>query len=142
MNIERQIEINATPKKVFEAITSPAGIHGWWSHNSAIAKDIGVEHILYFVKQGHSIVMKFRLDKKGSNHVVWTCTENGNPAWVGTTLEFKLNGLGSGTQVNFTHIGWNEQFKDTPLYVSVPPTWDAFMASLKSYCETGAGQPW
>ena len=98
---------------------------------------------MYFVKEGHSIVMKFRVDEmEAGKKVTWTCTENGNPAWVGTTLRFELGNENGGTQVIFTHAGWDEKFKDTPLYVSVPPTWDAFMGSLKSYCETGVGQPW
>ena len=143
MNVKRQIEINASSEKVYEAITTAAGIHGWWSHNSAIALEVGSEHIMYFVKEGHSIVMKFRVDEMNANKsVVWTCTENGNPAWVGTRIYFELATVDGKTQVSFTHADWDEKFKGTPLYVSVPPTWDAFMGSLKNYCETGVGQPW
>lgn len=143
MDIALQVKINTSTSKVFEAITTAQGIHGWWSQNSAIASQVGQEHIMYFVKNGQPITMKFKINElHPGQKVVWTCSENGNPAWVGTQLAFELEETNDGTQLTFKHSNWDEQFNNTPLYVSVPPTWEAFMNSLKSYCETGVGQAW
>lgn len=143
MDIVHQIEIISPPAKVYEAITTSKGIQGWWAQNSDIATRPGNQHTMNFVKEGNAVVMKFRVDDMQANQKVsWTCTENGNPAWVGTTIQFDLAKNNGNTQLKFSHLGWDKKFEGTPLYVSVGPTWEAFMGSLKRYCETGVGQPW
>ncbi len=143
MDIVHQIKISTTPDRVYQAITSSNGIQSWWCKNSEIATNIGSQHTMNFLKEGQAIVMKFKIDKLEANQKVgWQCTYNDNPAWVKTNLHFELMPEENKTLLTFSHTGWDEKYKGTPLYVSVGPTWEAFMGSLKSFCETGIGQPW
>ncbi|MBV7328135.1 SRPBCC domain-containing protein [Chloroflexi bacterium TSY] len=143
MDIQHSFAINAAPEKVYQAIASAAGIQGWWSKDSTIASAVGGQQILNFVKDGQPVVMKFNIDElTPSKKIIWTCTENGNPTWIGTTLTFEMKENNSGTDFSFVHGNFDEKWQGTPPYQSNVTIWQHFMNSLKSYCETGTGQPW
>jgi hypothetical protein len=59
------------------------------------------------------------------------------PDWIGTTLAWHIDGTGDGAEVALEHGGWSGAAPEP-----VAQGWQHFVASLKSYLETGAGQPW
>jgi hypothetical protein len=67
----------------------------------------------------------------------WLCIAHDMPSWIGTTLNFQLEDRGGKTLVVFEHAGWKEEAP-----APVAQGWKHFLASLKSYVETGTGQPW
>jgi hypothetical protein len=109
------------------------GLIGWW----AVDADLGdEEHTLRFDKNGRVVTMRFRVDHVDDQRVQWTCLENGNPVWPGTTLTWRL----SDGHLHLEHAGFHEQ--ESPPYQMTVDGWQHFMASLVSWLETGAGQPW
>jgi hypothetical protein len=56
---------------------------------------------------------------------------------VGTTLSWAITPDGNGTEVSFEHAGWKG---DAP--EPVVQGWRHFVGSLRSFVETGEGQPW
>jgi uncharacterized protein YndB with AHSA1/START domain len=147
-SIEERVTIAAPASKVFEALVSPEGLHGWWSLNSDIMTKPGDISELRFDKDGRLVRMCFRIDTLDApRRVAWTCIANDAPPWVGTTLRWDLQENQSGavgggspaTDVTLTHAGWQGT---GPWFQDVVDGWKHFMSSLKRYVETGTGQPW
>ena len=136
--IEQTVRIEATPNRVFQALTRADDYRGWWSKNCAIAEWEGGECLLHFIKDGNPVSMRFRVDAMDENRgVQWTCLANDAPPWVGTTVAWRIEPAGAAVDLHLDHAGWS----DTP----PPPVaqgWQHFTASLKAYVETGTGSPW
>ena len=142
MNIEHNFQILASPETVYHAITTPAGIRGWWSNNSSIAPQVGGIHQMHFAKGDQIVTMQFKVDElQPGRRIAWTCIANDNPAWINTQLVFEIEGADNSVSFKFQHIGFKEQWKDTPPYLATVEGWHLFVNSLKQYSETGIGQP-
>jgi uncharacterized protein YndB with AHSA1/START domain len=124
--------------RVFAALTEQASYTGWWSKDCKIGSKPGDECMLKFDKEGTIVTMRFRIDEIVKDQkVAWTCVAHDMPPWVGTTLRWDLESRGDSTQVSLEHAGWQG---DPP--EPVAQGWKHFLGSLKSYLETGTGQPW
>jgi uncharacterized protein YndB with AHSA1/START domain len=135
--ISQKVTIRATPQQVREALVRPEEYRGWWSKNCAIADWIGGESLLHFLKEGTHVSMRFRVDELAASRVQWTCVAHDFEPWVGTTLSWTIQPAEGAAEVSLAHEGW----KGEP----PPPVaegWQHFLGSLKSYVETGVGQPW
>ena len=69
---------------------------------------------------------------KTASRVEWLCTTG--KEWAGTRLIFELKPAKDGTQVRFTHAGWQGE---TDYFVSCTTTWGALMFRLKATAEGG-----
>jgi uncharacterized protein YndB with AHSA1/START domain len=132
--IRDEIRVDAPASRVYEALTTQSGYRGWWN---AVAEIDGAEARLHFVKGGQPVRMRFRIDQTNGERVRWSCVDHDMPSWVGTTLDWRIADIGDGTLVAFEHAGWQGAPPDM-----VVQGWKHFLASLGSYVETGAGQPW
>jgi uncharacterized protein YndB with AHSA1/START domain len=140
--IENQLHIDAPLAQVYAALTTQEGVRGWWNQRCKLAPETGGESTYHFTKGGGDIHMRFRnetVDPAGE--VAWRCLENTNTSWVGTTVRWKLATDGQGTRLSFAHAGWPAGAENTDGYRMVVGGWQHFMASLKSWVETGKGQP-
>ncbi|HUP49601.1 MAG TPA: SRPBCC domain-containing protein [Thermoanaerobaculia bacterium] len=136
--IRDEVRIQAAASKVHEALTRQAGYRGWWNSAAEVAEVVGGEAKLRFVKDGNPVNMRFRIDEiKANERVRWTCVAHDMPSWVGTTLAWRLAEAGPATMLSLEHGGWKDPAPDT-----VAQGWKHFLGSLKSYVETGSGQPW
>lgn len=141
MDIIHEFEIKATEKEVFKAITTEKGINGWWSKDCDIPSAEGEVIKVRFTE--HNVEMGFRIDELIPNSkVVWTCVENPNPAFLDTIVQFDIKSTTSGIKFRFTHSNWDEQWNGKINYEQSKESWNHFMNSLKSFLETGDGQPW
>jgi uncharacterized protein YndB with AHSA1/START domain len=137
-SIKEEVRIQAPVSKVYEALTRQAGYRGWWNAVGEVAESAGGEAKLRFVKDGTPVNMRFRIDEMKPNQSVrWTCVAHDLEDWVGTTLKWQLKEVGDAVLVSFEHAGWKGEAPDV-----VAQGWKHFAASLKSYVETGTGQPW
>jgi uncharacterized protein YndB with AHSA1/START domain len=136
--IKEKLMVRGSTDKVFRALTEQAGYNGWWSKDCEIARRPGEESQLKFNKEGTIVSMRFRLDEVAPNKSVrWTCTGHDMESWVGTTLRWNLVPDGDITEVSFEHGGWKQEAPEP-----VVQGWRHFVGSLRSYVETGTGQPW
>jgi uncharacterized protein YndB with AHSA1/START domain len=136
--IKEKLIVRGSPAKLFEALTTPAGYRGWWSKDCQIAEKAGDESKLKFNKDGNIVSMRFRLDETiPGRSVRWTCVGHDMDSWIGTTLRWDLSPDGDATEVSLEHRGWKG---DAP--EPVVQGWRHFIGSLRSYVETGQGQPW
>ncbi len=136
--IKDEIRIAAPAIRVYEALTTQVGYRGWWNARAEIPETVGGEAKLYFVKDGNPVNMCFRIDEMTANEsVVWTCVAHDMPSWVGTKLMWQIKEAGGTVRVSLEHSAW----KDTAPEM-VAQGWKHFLGSMKSYVETGTGQPW
>jgi uncharacterized protein YndB with AHSA1/START domain len=136
--IKEKLMVRENTAKVFEALTTPAGYNGWWSKDCQIAQKAGDESKLKFNKEGTFVTMRFRLDATDPGRSVrWTCVGHDMDSWIGTTLAWSLAPDGDATELTLEHGGWQG-----PAPEPVVQGWRHFIGSLRSYVETGQGQPW
>lgn len=143
MDIIHNLTINASPETIYKAVSTREGIKGWWCKDSNVGEAEGEKSLLKFNKEGNIVPMGFKTLKLDPNkEVVWECTENPNPAWIGTKLTTGISKTDTGTEVVFSHSGFEEKWKGQEPFEMTKEGWQHFMNSLVSYCENGEGQPW
>lgn len=143
MEIKHDLRINAAAETIYKAFSSRTGMSGWWCKDSSVGENEGESSLLKFNKEGTIVPMDFKTETLVPNKkVVWECTKNGNPAWIGTKLITEISESESGCRVIFSHAGFDEKWKGQEPFEMTKQGWGHFIASLTSYCETGEGKPW
>jgi uncharacterized protein YndB with AHSA1/START domain len=142
-SIASTIEVAAAPSKIYEAVTTTAGERAWWTNDCEVGARVGEEAVFRFNPMGGgggTMEVCFRIDKlERDRSVEWTCVRQvNNPDWQGTTVSFRLAPSGAVTRLDFVHGSWRER---TKVYEACVAGWTHFLASLKSYAETGKGTP-
>lgn len=105
-----EIDLEAPPRRVYEAIATAAGVRSWWT-DGEIAEEVGKVGRLEFGDGEWTELRVERLDP--DREVGWVCTDqhisNFDPTdeWVGTTIHFHLTPLAGGrrTHLDFVHAG-------------------------------------
>ncbi len=135
--IVQELTIEAAPEKVFHALTRPEEIAGWWSNHVSAAPKVGA---LIEVRFENGNVFKLEItDLELAKKVHWNVKLSPHD-WEGSTITWDLTPLSSGTMLVF---GQHEITVGDMGY-SIEETragWEYFLASLKSYLETGKGTP-
>ena len=133
-----ELDIDATPKQIVDALDTERGIAGWWTENVSAPGGVGSQLSVGFPGRA-PMPFKLRVDEVGEHRVRWTSVGQVPPHWVGTeviwTLTPKPDG---GTTVHFNHDGWTTDEGPLP---SSALTWGQLMGSLKAFVETGTGAP-
>lgn len=143
MDITHDLIINASAETIYQAVATKEGINGWWSKDCQVGEHEGEKSLLKFDKQGTIVEMGFQTNTLVPNKsVVWTCTENANPAWLGTKIITEISGTENGSKVTFSHAGFDKKWKGEEPFEMTKQGWKHFVNSLVCYCENGEGQPW
>ncbi len=143
MDITHNLQINATAADIYNAVATEKGITGWWSKDCSVGESEGKSSLLKFDKEGTIVEMGFRTDLLNPcKKVVWECTQNGNPAWIGTRIITEISEVEKGCVVVFSHAGFDKKWKGQDPFEMTRQGWEHFVNSLVSFCETGVGQPW
>jgi uncharacterized protein YndB with AHSA1/START domain len=131
--IEQQIEINANAARIVEALTTEAGIAGWWTTDT----DVGDREAAFrFTKQDTRVEHRFQIERRDASGVAMTCVSDTD--WRGTRLAFELAPAGARTTVRLVHAGYPAK---NELYAQCTKGWAYFLDSLQKYVETGTGTP-
>jgi hypothetical protein len=120
---------------VYQALTTKAGLAGWWTSNTN--------------GEGNKVgnVIEFRFGAGGfdikvtglnpSDHVLWEVVD-GPEEWIGTTISFNLKQDGDYIIVLFKHLDWKEPVE---FMHHCSTKWAIFLMSLKALIEIGKGTP-
>ena len=127
--------VTPTPDRVYEALTTPAGLRGWWTEDVAGSGEPGGVLEFRFPPVG-GFDMEV-LEATPGKRVTWRVVD-GPAEWVGTTIDWELHQDGEYTIVLFTHAGWREPGE---FMHHCSTKWGSFLMSLKSLVETGEGAP-
>ena len=133
--IRQLVTIDAPVGVVFMALTEEDGIAGWWTTDVVIKPVIGSIAGFRFGDRYHNTMRVVTLD--ANKRVEWICLD-GHPEWVDTSLTFELDSREGATVVRFTHGDWRDV---TDFYATCNYHWGFYLRSLKTYCETGTGEP-
>lgn len=128
--------INTSPAKVFEAVSSPAGLDAWWTEKSTGTPATGNEYRLSF---GPGYDWRATVRKCVPGEVFEFEIVRSDNDWNGTRVGFVLTKKNGTTQVEFYHIGWPEQNEH---YRISSFCWAMYLRLLKRYLEFGESVPY
>lgn len=133
------VTVRAPRERVFDALTTPAGLRGWWTTRVSGSATSGGEVRLEFEGMDEYIVLRVDVATRPSL-VRWTCVVHTSlREWDGTTLTFDISGDASDVcKLNFKHIGLTPKLD---CYDDCKLGWEYFLASLVAYVENGQGTP-
>ncbi|NRA53094.1 MAG: SRPBCC domain-containing protein [Gammaproteobacteria bacterium] len=133
--INHRVGINASPEKIYQALTTDAGLSSWWTNDISGAGDVG--SIIEFRFNGGG--PDFSVIELIPNKIVrWQHHGNIPEAWMGTEILFQLQVEDKQTFVRFSHTNWQET-SDFMAHCSTK--WAVFLLSLKDALETDRGRP-
>ena len=136
--IVRELTIAAAPQCVWSALTQPEEIGQWWTNDLNVTQEVGSLAEFRFGEWG-DVVLRFEVaELEQDKKVHWMYRFGSVAHWAGTSVTWQLEPVGNGARVVFSHEGFVE--KDEA-YEQTREYWDYFLASLKSYLETGKGTP-
>jgi uncharacterized protein YndB with AHSA1/START domain len=132
--IKLNLAIKTAPGKIYQAITTQDGLAAWWAKQTTARPELGFVNSFTF----GTLINEFKVTQlETGRKVEWQCITSIDE-WMGTTITFELEEKEGKTLLRFTHGGWKAA---TDLFAACTYDWGRFMASLKSFCETGTGQP-
>lgn len=135
-NIRHNLIIDAPLKQIYDALTSEAGLKGWWTEEVDARPEEGYINQFRF---GNEYFKKMEISKlMAPIKVYWRCT-HGDKEWIGTELSFELEKREDKTLLLFSHLNWSEE---SEFFGYCNHHWGRYLDSLKSLCETGKGQPY
>jgi uncharacterized protein YndB with AHSA1/START domain len=134
-DILHRVGIKASPRQVFDALTTPRGLAAWWTTDTTGDGNVG--GILKFRFGNGGFDMKV-LAADPDRQVKWQVID-GPQDWIGTTISFDLKQDDNYTNVMFKHQGWREPVE---FMHACSTKWGTFLMSLKSLLETGRAAPY
>jgi uncharacterized protein YndB with AHSA1/START domain len=130
-DILQDFPIRATPARVFDAVSAPAGLDVWWTKRCAGEPARGAEYELDF-GPGYSWRAIVTLCEAPIRFELRITEADAD--WTGTLVGFELTSIERGTWVRFSHRGWpaaNEHYR-----VSVH-CWAMYLRLLRRHLEEG-----
>ncbi len=134
--MHHEIQIDAPPEKVYEAITTQNGLRSWWTGDSVAEPRVG--SIAEFGFYNRMIVFRMRIEElTPGKRAVWACLGD-HDEWKGTRLTWEISGKDGKTFLHFTHGNWRST---SSFFASCNSTWGELMYRLKNYTEGRAPGP-
>ena len=133
--IVEELTIEAPPQRVWGAITQQDEIVQWWAYEARVTPEVGSLAEFRF-RQG-AFVMQFEVAELDQDEKVRWISKS-PPQWAGSSVTWQLTPVHNGTKLIFTHDGFAEVDE---AHEWTRGAWVYFLASLKSYLETGKGTP-
>lgn len=135
-SLDHEIEIAATPAAVFSALTTAAGLQGWFSTGAAGSGEPGMSWDVTFPASSARFVWEVDASQLDL-FVAWRCLEGPGDS-VGTTATFRLETVGDATKVHFVHGGWPHTAGN---FDRCNTLWGGLLHHLKAYVESGVAAP-
>ncbi len=132
-----QVDVEADREGALAALTTEAGINGWWTDRARVSNRAG--DTLEFSFPGMPKPFGMELVHTGPDGVAWQST-GFPPPWAGTRVVWRLsdNPDGPGTRIDMRHGGWEP---DNPAIGLVTVGWGQILGHLKRYLATGTPDP-
>lgn len=135
--IRMQIEVDAAPEQVTEAITTREGVASWWS--TGVSGEPGTAGGRFEVSFP-DVPQPFELDvDRDEGEMAWR-VGGFPPWWADTTIRWTVQpgADGEGTLLGFRHDGFDQESDIVPI---ITPAWADILARLRRYAEAGASDP-
>jgi uncharacterized protein YndB with AHSA1/START domain len=130
IELDHEIEIEASPNEVYEALVTQVGLRRWWTADSTAEPKEGSIATFGFGKR--STVFRMRLDELvPGKSVRWTCVGE-LPEWTNTRLAWSISTQDRATRLHLTHT---DPKGTSGSCASRNSTWGELMYRLKAYVE-------
>jgi uncharacterized protein YndB with AHSA1/START domain len=137
-DILHDLPIAASAPRVFEAVSTPAGLDRWWSLHAEGNPRRGATYALDFgpgYDDWRASVTEVEPSRTFELELVTAM-----PDWVGTRVRFELEPVSAGsTQLRFAHLGWP---RTTEHYRVSSYCWAMYLRLLRRNVETGEVVPY
>ena len=137
MNIEITKQIDASPDRVFRALTEADELAGWFPSSAESDPRTGGDYVL-----------RFHFADGSRNHTYAGQYEDVTPnervryPWNGqfgdTTVEFTLRASAGGTELRLVHSGWSDEAEESRRMHE--QGWGFFLDNLERYLTGGEDQ--
>jgi uncharacterized protein YndB with AHSA1/START domain len=135
-DIEHEFPIKAGIERVFDAVSTPAGLNTWWTLTASGAPAPGARYEFGFgpAYQWAGVVTRLEPPRL----IEWVLTE-ADEDWIGTRVGLELTAGGAATTVRFHHRGW----KDANQHYRVSCCcWAMYLRILRRNIEHGESVPY
>ncbi|HEY1351983.1 MAG TPA: SRPBCC domain-containing protein [Ktedonobacteraceae bacterium] len=133
-DIVHSIDIETTPERLYDAVTTGKGIAGWWTPDAKARPEVGTVNEMGFM----GMVLKFRVDRlEPARHASWSSLQV-PPSWENTQVRFDITPDGDMVTLTFTHAGFTSTSGDFGI---TSYSWAQYIRSIKLLLETGEGEP-
>ena len=135
-DILHDFPISATIERVFEGVSTPAGVDRWWARSSKGKAHPGATWELHFGTGYDWKAIVTRCEPPRAFELELTQAE---PEWLGARVGFELEAEGDRTRVRFHHVGWpeaNEHYRISCY------CWAMYLRILKRWAEHGETVEW
>jgi uncharacterized protein YndB with AHSA1/START domain len=137
LDYESAVTLRSPAGAVFDALTTPSGLAGWWCSVVSGTGLAGGE--LTFLFDGAPVVMRVEQAERPSVVRWTTLVSEPLPDWVGTTVSFEISrDDNGGTRVKFRHAGLTPRLD---CFDFCAQQWAGYLASLAGYVDSGQGNP-
>jgi len=137
--IHHVVDIDAAPDDVYDAVTTRAGLAGWWSTKVDL-DEAAVGHVIHFTFGGGFDPDMEITEMRPKTAVAWKCI-GGHEPWDNGDFRFEVEPLdGRRTRLRF----WQEyaiELEDT-YYGIYNFNWGYYLESLRLLCVEGSGKPY
>ena len=128
--LRHQIPINAAPEKVYAALSTQAGLRGWWTLDATADEKVGGKAEFGF--DNRQTIFRMNIEKlEPGKQVVWSC-HGEQPEWIGTILTWDIRREGNITMLRFTQGGWKSM---SEMYAMCNSSWGELVHRLRDYAE-------
>lgn len=144
-NYIKQLCIDASPRELYEALTTQKGLEGWFTKKAEIYPQTGGIATFHFGSKNYFVMKITKLQPE--QEVIWKCVEqyskvlgtNKTDEWVGTSVRFEITeNEDKSTKLTFIHNGLTPRLHS---FRKSQKEWNYYLISLKNYLETGKGRP-
>jgi uncharacterized protein YndB with AHSA1/START domain len=135
-DILQDFPIAAPAQRVFDAVSTPAGLDEWWTLRSAGEPREGAEYVLFF---GDDYDWRARVTRCAAPSEFELEMTRADDDWLGSRVGIRLQPRDTGTWVEFYHSGWpaaNEHFR-----ISCH-CWAMYLRVLRRFLENGESVPY
>jgi uncharacterized protein YndB with AHSA1/START domain len=103
-DIIHEFPITANVARVYDAVSTPAGLDQWWTlHSDGVPSD----GALYALDFGPGYQWRAHVSEVEKQRIFELELVEAMPDWIGTRVRFELTPIDDEhTQVVFTHVGW------------------------------------
>ena len=132
MDIVHEIDIATTPERLYEALTTQAGLAAWYTPDTAFMAD---EVQFQFAAL---TTLRFRVERLDLNrHVTWTGIEVPEE-WKSTPITFDIVPDRDSVTLRFRQSGFADGYRP---FGGFSYCWGQYIRSLKLLLEAGKGEP-
>lgn len=136
-DILHDLPIAVPATKLFEAVSTPAGLDRWWSLHAEGTPGAGA---LYTLDFGPGYQWSARVSRCEPVRAFELTLVDAMPDWVGTRVRFELEASAPDrTQLHFAHLGWPSA---TEHYRVSSYCWAMYLRLLRRTVEIGEVVPY